>query len=80
MTVDKEPEYEEPAVGDKAEAIRRKYCLENNQVYESVVDDYTFFKSKSNVCYNNSDIYYCFEESELDKINHNGKTYYIKKS
>lgn len=67
-----EAECEEPASGDKAEAIRRKYCLENNQVYDS--NESFEFTEKAEY---EGDIYICFEESELDIIYHNGKVFYI---
>lgn len=68
-------EYEEPARGDKSEAIRRKYCLENNQVYEDQDNDYAFMESPSGA----GDEYLCFAASELDTISHQGKLYFIKR-
>lgn len=75
MTVDKEPEYEQPARGDKAEAIRKKYCLENNQVYEDADNDYTFRELTNG----KGDEYLCFAANELDTISHQGKLYFIKR-
>lgn len=76
MTTD-DTEYEEPARGDKAEAIRRKYCLENDQVYDAngndIYDNIAFFKSKDSC----GDAYLCYEEDGLDIIVQNGKVFYI---
>lgn len=69
------PEYEIPAVGDKAEAIRRKYCLENDQVYEDVDNDYLFREKPCGT----GDEYICFDASELESIWHNKKLYFIKR-
>lgn len=65
-----------PGVGDKAEAIRRRYCLENHQVFESVSDDYTYLQYDDR----SGEMYLCFEESELDAILlDNDKVYFIKR-
>lgn len=77
--MEKEIEYEQPSRTEKAEAIRRKFCLENNQVYEAFDDDNTFFKSPQSD-QSNSVIYMCFEEKELVSITHNGKKFYIYKT
>lgn len=74
MTIE-DIEYKEPAKGDKAEAIRRKYCLENNRVYEDLDFDWMFAEKEDNA----GDTYLCFKASELDTINHNGKLYFIKR-
>lgn len=67
---------ETPAQGDKAEAIRRKYCLENDQVYEDQDDDCTFRKEAGG----KGDKFLCFELSEIDAIYHDKKWYYIKRT
>lgn len=68
---------EEPARGDKAEAIRRKYCLENDQVYDAngndIYDNFAFFKSKDSC----GDAYLCFDSHDIDIIKHRGILYYI---
>ena len=57
MTKD-DTEYEKPARGDISEAIRRKYCLENDHVYDSGSDDYMFFKTPGND--SSTEVYLCF--------------------
>lgn len=78
MTIDYDgDEYEteeSPAGCDKAEAIRKKYCLENNQVYEMDNSD-TFRELQGG----NGDHYSCFNSVELDTVSHNGKLYFIKR-
>ena len=66
---------ETPAQGDKAEAIRRKYCLENNQVYEESDNSYAFRELPCGA----GDMFLCFESSEIDEICHNNKWYYIRR-
>jgi hypothetical protein len=68
-------EYEEPARCDKAEAIRKKYCLENNRVYEVLDNSDTFRELQDG----NGDHYSCFSSVELDTVSHNGKLYFIKR-
>lgn len=70
-----EMEYEAPALGDKAEAIRRKYCLENDRVFESQDDDYTFWEEKESL----GEQYLCFKASELDSMHYKGNLYFIKR-
>ena len=65
------------ARGEKAEVIRRKFCLEEDHVYESPYNDYEFTKYNMPAGYEEG--YLCFEEEELDIAVHNGKVYYIKK-
>lgn len=65
------------AIGDKAEVIRKKYCLEDDQVYECLYNDYEF--TKYNMPNRYDEGYLCFEEEELDIMVHNGKVYYIRK-
>ena len=67
---------ETPATGGKAEAIRRMYCLENNQVYEEVDNSYAFRE----LPYCLGDKFMCFELSEIDAIYHEKKWYYIKRT
>ena len=75
MTDEEYYTHESPATGDKAEAIRRKCCLENNQVYEEQDNDYTFRKEAGGT----GDKFLCFELSEIDAIYHEKKWYYIKR-
>ena len=70
---------ETPAQGDKAEAIRRKYCLENDQVYEDTDNTCVFWELPSGA----GDKFLCFELfelSEIDAIYHEKKWYYIKRT
>jgi len=64
-----------PAQTDKAKAIRRKYCLENNKVFEFPFDDYTYFEKNGEA----GEEYLCFEEDELDVVVENGKAFFIKR-
>ena len=67
---------ETPAQGDKAEAIRRKYCLENDQVYEDTDNTCVFWELPSGA----GDKFMCFGSLELDAIYHDKKWYYIKRT
>lgn len=73
--MDEDIEYVQPARGDKAEAIRRKYCLEPKMVFDDPVDEDLFVQYDDKP----GDVYLCFEESELDIVEQNGKIYFIKK-
>lgn len=72
-----ETEMELPAQGDKAEAIRMKYCLENDQVYEDQDDDCTFRKEAGG----KGDKFLCYEFwiTEFDIISQSGKLYFMKR-
>ena len=79
MTIDYDGEEyntsESPASGDKAEAIRRKYCLENDQVYEDTDNTCVFWELPSGA----GDKFLCFGSVEIDAIYHDNKWYYIKR-
>lgn len=67
-------QYTESAKTDKAEAIRKRYCLENNQVFESLDDDFTYREKEDS-----GDTYLIFDNSELDTIHYKNKLYFIKR-
>ncbi len=79
MTIDYDgDEYEteeSPAKGDHPEAIRTRYCLENDMVYEDIDNDYIFTKWRDG----KGDKYLCFATTELDTIRYKDKMYFIKK-
>ena len=66
---------ETPARCNKAEAIRKRYCLENNQVYEESDNSYAFRELPCGT----GDMFLCFESSEIDIIYYDKKLYYIKR-
>lgn len=65
----------DPSAGDKSEAIRKKYCLENDKVFEDE-DDSDVFRELQ---FGTGNKYFCFSASELDSIYQNGKLYLIKR-
>lgn len=64
-----------PARGDKAEAIRKNDCLEDDQVFETDCDS-IFTKYRDNTIDNVT--YYCFEMDELETIRLNEKIYFVR--